>query len=324
MLRIMPNRSSIVKPYFSYPLKHGVVYSPRPNDRLPYSGRIEASHAMTIAAGFSFVDGVLICADTEVTQSAAKYQESKISSVTFGGENNPGPKLTFAISGWFPHAKRAIAACRVAIREIFLKNPRSLDNERIRGCIEDSLAKFYRKHIFTHPQYGTEAAPSVSLIIGVWSAVTGRPSLLANYETVVNEISGFECVGIGSYFARYACSNLFHSNMTLREITLLATHVLHQTKKNVPNCGKESQFISLRVGGELSPVAYYEVAAGDEYSDKFTLLMNSLLFDLANPEKDFDETMGAVRGAAAFIRDMDGRNRKKWEALLKNLSGVAS
>lgn len=68
--------------------------------------------------------------------------------------------------------------------------------------------------------------------------------------------------------------------MTLREITLLATHVLHQTKKNVPNCGKESQFISLRVGGELSPVAYYEVAAGEEYSDKFTLLMNSLLFDL--------------------------------------------
>jgi 20S proteasome alpha/beta subunit len=318
MSNIMPNRSSIVKNYFrnsSYPLKHLIDW-PRP-ERPPR--RIPEERALTIAAGFKFEKGVLICADTEITQGWSKYRGQKIFAVTFGGKQNPGPKVAFAIAGWVPYAKRAIAVCQEHISKIHLKTPRQLTNEGIRSCIADGLEKFHRKHIYKHPHYGTDAGPSVEFLIGAWSHVTGRPSLFSTSEAVVNEVPDFGCIGIGSYFARYVGNGLYRHDLPLRKIVLLATHLLRQTKNNVPSCGQESQFMTLQVGGEMSPIADFEIATSEVYSEKFVMLFNSMLLDIGDLETDFNNTMERFKNGAMAVRAQTDIANQNHQSLIRFL-----
>ena len=70
--------------------------------------RLPRRKALTIAAGFNFADGVMLCADTEMTvEGLAKYHEQKIFPIDFGGKQS-GPTAAFAITGLAGQAKRAI------------------------------------------------------------------------------------------------------------------------------------------------------------------------------------------------------------------------
>jgi 20S proteasome alpha/beta subunit len=259
--------------------------------------------ALTIAAGFSYLNGgVLLCADSELTEGDAKYSGQKIFPITFGGPQNPGPKIAFAIAGWVPHTKRAISMCKERLREAFHTNHKQLTNEGIRECIESGLDEFHRKYIFSHPFYGTDRGPSIAFVIGCWSAVTGRPSLFVTSENVVNEVHGYDCIGIGSYFARYTCSNLYAYNLPPKKIVLLAAHVLRQTKNNVPSCGKESQFLTIEVGGKMEYIAAFEITAAEVLSEKFTHLLQSLYLDIVDIDEDFAGTMKAFENAAVAVR----------------------
>jgi 20S proteasome alpha/beta subunit len=277
---------------------------------------------MTIAAGFTLQNGVLICADSQMTTNSAKYSASKIFPVTFGGPNNPGPKIAFAYTGLEPHARRAFGNCQEALSKIHRESPSDLDNEGIRACIEKTLGAFHRKHIFKHPLYGTgrQDVPFVQFIIGLWSHVTGRTSLLVTNEDIVNEIYTYDCIGIGADFARYLCGYLFRHNMPLKEVTTLAIHALQQTKNNVPYCGNETLFIRLEVGGLMSGVNSFDISLEESYSDQFMMLTSRLLPDLVDGEKDFDKTMKAFEGLARAIREDHENKRKQFNAFWEGFS----
>jgi hypothetical protein len=167
---------------------------PRPS---PKRERLLARKALTIIAGFHFADGVLICADTEINESFAKYQASKIRGYAIGPANPPD-KIAFAMTGTVPVAERAIAVCGDALIEKARLSPAEMTNDGIRKCIETELGKFYRDHIFTHPLYnsGQEREPTFDLLIAVWSHITGRESLLATNEQMVNVVRNYECMGL--------------------------------------------------------------------------------------------------------------------------------
>jgi hypothetical protein len=94
--------------------------------------------------------------------------------------------------------------------------------------------------------------------------------------------------------------------MPIENVTLLAVHVLAQTKANVPDCGKQSEFLVLKNDGDLSPVSVIDLSYGEMYSQQFTNIVASVMFDLANAEKDphkviekFTELALALRQSAA-------------------------
>jgi 20S proteasome alpha/beta subunit len=275
---------------------------------------------VTIVAGFHFTDGVLICADTEITETYAKYQGSKIRGYDIG-PSKPGDKVVFAITGSVPHAERAIQLCGNALSEKARTAPNEMTNDAIQSCIEHEIAQFYQQRIFTHPLYGQgrQDEPGFDLLVGVWSHVTGRTSLFATREDVVTLVRNFECLGIGSYFARYISQNLFRYNLSLSEVVLLATHILQQTKNNVPNCGKRSEFMVLK-SGDMSAKSAMEISLGEQYSDSYVRLMSSLLFDLANTDKDFEEIMTLFRALALGLRESHATQRAGYEALVAALS----
>jgi 20S proteasome alpha/beta subunit len=274
-----------------------------------------ARKALTIVAGFHFADGVLLCADTEINESFAKYQASKIRGYAIGPAVPPD-KIAFAMTGTVPVAERAIALCGEALSEKARVSPFEMTNDGIRQCIETQIGKFYREHIFTHPLYNTghEREPNFDLLIAVWSHITGRTSLLATNEQMVNVVRNYECMGIGAYFARYVSQGLFRHHLTLNETALLAAHILQQTKNNVPGCGKRSEFLVIE-RGEMNQMPAMEVSLGEEYSDKYAPLMNSLLFALADENKDFDVTMFEFRALADGLREFYRVQRSGYRAL---------
>jgi 20S proteasome alpha/beta subunit len=250
---------------------------------------------VTIVAGFNFSDGVLVCADTEMTDQIQKFQSSKIMQYTFFGDTASGrlpDRIVFALSGNVPYAKRAIALCADAVSDISLRTPDEITNDRIQVCIENTLLEFHEKFIFGHPLYRENASPSVELIIGVFSHVTGRATLLSTSECAVNEVHGFDFIGIGSSFARYVAQLFWRERLTEAEAYLLAAHVLQQTKQNAPNCGKKSEFILLKSGtGEMIPVWGLQTSHVENYSDQYMRLFGSLFFELSDSTKTFEQAL---------------------------------
>src|SRR5690242_15446901 len=70
----------------------------------PLKGRVhQQGKAVTIAAGFRFADGVLLCADTQITyEGIAKVSGTKILPFEF---KRSGVKVVFTFSGDVSYAK---------------------------------------------------------------------------------------------------------------------------------------------------------------------------------------------------------------------------
>jgi 20S proteasome alpha/beta subunit len=249
--------------------------------------------AVTIVAGFDFSGGVLVCADTEMTDQIQKFQSSKLMTYTFGGSPKVLPdRVVFALSGNVPYAKRAIALCANAVSEASLQTPNETTNDKIQDCIETTLLDFHNRFIFSHPLYRESAAPIVELIIGIFSHVTGRASLLSTNECAVNEVHGFDFVGQGSSFARYVAQLFWRERLTEEEAYLLAAHVLQQTKQHAPNCGKRSEFMLLKHGtGEMIPVWGLQTSYVENYSDQYMRLFGSVFFELSDSAKSFEQAI---------------------------------
>jgi 20S proteasome alpha/beta subunit len=249
---------------------------------------------VTIVAGFDFSDGVLVCADTEMTDQVQKFQSSKIMQYTFFGDSPSGrlpDRVVFALAGNVPYATRAISLCADAVADISLRTPDEMTNEKVQGRIEETLLEFHEKFIFSHPLY-RENAVTVELVIGVFSHVTGRASLLSTTEGAVNEVHRFDFLGMGSSFARYMAQLFWRERLTEQEAYLLAAHVLQQTKQNAPNCGKKSEFVVLKSGtGEMIPVWGLQNSHVENYSDQYMRLFGSLFFELADSTKTFEQAM---------------------------------
>jgi 20S proteasome alpha/beta subunit len=101
---------------------------------------------VTIAAGFRFADGVLLCADTQITyQGIAKVSGTKILPFEF---KSNGLKVVFSFSGNVSYAKRGIQQC---VRKIAKLQAPNISREDVENAISDSLNDYFQKLIYKHP-----------------------------------------------------------------------------------------------------------------------------------------------------------------------------
>jgi hypothetical protein len=284
----------------------------RPKSRLP------ERQALTIAAGFTFSEGVLVCADTEMTDQVQKFQSSKLMTFSIGGgESKFKPlQLVFALAGNVEYARMAITKCERAVAAEHLKSPEWMTDEKIQDLIADTLLKFHEEFIFSHPLYRDGLAPRIELVIGAFSPCMGRSFLLSTSECAVNEVRNSAFVGSGQSFARYVTQQFWKDTLTRDEMYLLATHVMQQTKQNAPNCGKNTEFMFLdRITGRLEPVWGLKNAHVESYSDHFMRLYSYLFYDLANSQKDFETVFAGFKPYAHGLWNFYMRQRQAYEIL---------
>ncbi|MGC2544639.1 MAG: hypothetical protein WA426_02245, partial [Silvibacterium sp.] len=126
-------------------------FTPRP----PYRERLRNKPPMTIAAGFLCPDGIVLCADSEVSTDLEKFDESKI--FTLNERSLSGPTVIFAGSGWFDFVKMTVD--KIMTRASFASHAYEIEE-----IVEQTILEVHRKHVRYYP---AEQKPFFNLLIGI-------------------------------------------------------------------------------------------------------------------------------------------------------------
>jgi 20S proteasome alpha/beta subunit len=180
----------------------------------------------------------LLCADTEITHGdAAKSHEQKI----FRVDDNDS-LLVIAYSGSVPFAKMFIEDCCESFHNLTDKSKRA-----IRNYVSERLKSFHSSHIYPHPSRGYSGGPDFSLIVGIESKIDGLDFFSTN-DCAVNNIEGFQCIGIGEYLARYIIQQDFRFLLPREDAERIAEKAIEAAKWNIPACGGSHQIVFLGEG----------------------------------------------------------------------------
>lgn len=235
---------------------------------------------MTIAAGFHFDGGILLCADTQFT-SSSKTSQSKIFQIP-----HHAATLVLVLAGRYMFARRAIER----ITETFQALP---DDQLSRGNIQDAIERglrdVFEKHVYVHPDWGKENSPDFSFVIGLYSPLDGH-YLLATEETICAELPDHVCLGSGSYLGDYLSRMYKGKSCPLQDIVPLSIYVLQQVKSYDAGCGEKSEFVVLWDDGDVSPpIQDYDLTIGESYSDIFTKCVSGLFYAAAELADDVEQ-----------------------------------
>jgi len=179
---------------------------------------------MTIAAGFLCKDGIVICADSEVSTELEKYEESKI--FTLHPHNSSlNPTVIFAGSGWLDFVKMTVD--KIKHRALGVSH-----GYEIEEIVEQTIMEVHRKHIRYYP---AEPKPFFNLLVGIRDG--DNLNLLLTAGTAVTRAPQYACIGIGDTLANYLSRGLMPQQESSETAALLAVQILDQVKKNVPGCG---------------------------------------------------------------------------------------
>jgi 20S proteasome alpha/beta subunit len=255
---------------------------------------------MTIAAGFLCDDGIVIAADSEVQADSDKYNESKIFTL-HPDSISTNPMAVFAGSGWLDFVKMAVDKIKFQALGV-------THSYEVEDIIEKTVLEIHRKHI---RYYSSSPKPYFSLIVGLRDE-DGSLRIMQTSGTSITRVPRQVCIGAGQTLGSYLSRALNSSGLSMDTTATLATQILDQVKKNVPECGGMfSEVVLLPKQGpirRLSPSRMLKI----EYctADLIAALKPSLL-TLADPsitDAEFDAEMDSLN---AECRKMRERQKKR-------------
>jgi len=185
---------------------------------------------VTIAAGFRCNDGVVLCADTEMTIP--------------GWINFPGTKIRMK----FKLESRPVCtfAGAVPFCEMFAG--------KILGCIASAeksktnlLTAIEEETLKIHKRFsGEEYEAYSSLLLSLWAGKEAQsPRRLYEIGQGILAPVSSSCLGTGRSVGQGMVTELFRQDMSMKQGALMATYLLSEAKTYAEGCGKESQILLL-------------------------------------------------------------------------------
>jgi 20S proteasome alpha/beta subunit len=267
---------------------------PRPFSRQPKPPvkRLPRSKYVTIAAGFRFDQGILLCADTQYS-SAQKTHETKIFPIKYGDA-----RLIFALTGRDAYARRAVERIEEQFQDIGLAE---LTRENLQNAIETGLRIVFENHAYLDPDWGGSDSPDFQFAIALYSPIDGT-FLLKTERTIAFTVTDKVCLGTGAYLGDYLLKRLYlSSTQTLNDAVALATYVLHQTKAHDIYCGGASEFAILWNTGERSEVQSGDVSLNEKYAVSFDEFSKKIFYAVADLGKTDEEIYRAMATADEIL-----------------------
>lgn len=269
---------------------------------------------MTIAAGFRFAEGLLICADSEITHGdQLKKTGSKIFPYEF---KKSGNKAVFTYSGDVFLSKQCIR--RIAHALAVHQNKMALTE--MFEVVEKQVYEFHADYIFKHPHYHYNSGPQVNLIVGVWSATD---KALALYQTnehsliEIPDIEPFAVTGNGQSFAAYIIKPLVpHEHMKLSDLVTVATYAIKEAKDNVPYVGKSTELITINQNGEIGNIGWLSSSHVESFTEAFAMAIKHLFVetcDLDCPDDQLQKRFESLWAVIMATRQHLTRERKQGE-----------
>jgi hypothetical protein len=150
---------------------------------------------MTIAAGFFYDKGLLLCTDTQAT-GEFKIHGTKL----LPHDYDDGSKTIFATVGNLSYARMGVQLAEMAIERI-PSSARTLKDIHI--VPEEQIYSLFIKHLYQHPEWKADPGLRVQYLVGVWSALDRSVGFFKNQETAVERLYGYDCLGSGAEIAHF-------------------------------------------------------------------------------------------------------------------------
>jgi 20S proteasome alpha/beta subunit len=267
---------------------------------------------LSIAAGFNFSDGVMLCADTRHTGMQALYA-SKI----FRKEYPNGAKSVFAVSGNnLAYFRMAVQECEYALGVLDAASQSTQRQMRVQ--VEDALKRIDEDHV----QRDKENR-KFSFVVCLYSPLEGGTlKLYQTDESAIFEAPGYVCVGAGEYLAHYLIRPMYQQGLSLEQVSTIAISALIRVKEYDALCGGRSEFIVVKNDGTTSEIGAFDIDQGEYLSEEFDRAARPLFLLLGNPALDEEEFRKAVNNFVRSIQNLRDRSRNaKWmqTALMETL-----
>lgn len=246
---------------------------------------------MTIAAGFVCDDGVVLCADTELT-STYKQQGQKLWL-------HEKANLSVAVSGAGDYTLLKLA--NDAIRDRLSGNMSG--NRVLHSVIEPVIRSIHEDHIDRAPDWRVLQGYDLALLVAVKTRRIGV-QLYETSRTGVAEVRDYRCVGAGSPVANYIAGTMFSPSLSSFWCQAFAAYLIQQTKAYGLDCGGGSSVVVIRKDGPsvLLPTAKLPQMekVGNRVHDALGPILFSAATDWAGP--DFDAKVRAFQDAVEKSR----------------------
>ncbi len=187
---------------------------------------------MTIAAGFRCSNGVVLCADTQMSYGIAKFGQSK-----FRFYSKLAGQPAFVYAGDRDFSLMAIQMLAETVSRA------TKNNQNIIEAIQAKAIEIHERYfgLSTHDRV-FELQALVTLQIG-----KQRRLFLINGATV-SPVDRAECIGAGSYLGYYVVAAMFSAAASVWETAHVAAYLLFLAKSYVAYCGNESQILVFEDG----------------------------------------------------------------------------
>jgi 20S proteasome alpha/beta subunit len=237
---------------------------------------------VTIAAGFRFDGGIVLCADSEEsTGQSVKVSVPKIEIV-----DKKFSKLVFTGAGDADMLNRAFEDITNSVGARYT-------HEAIRYSIESVVSDLYREYVYPIPG---DDKPYFELLVAYQTA-KGCDFVKITRNVTVRP-KNYEVIGLGFLHAAHLMNRWYHDGMSEAEAILLAAYVLQQTKLYVPSCGGPSRICILRPDGTVEWVSPVRIMADERYVERFDATMRVPFFACANPavtDEQFEAILQSVQ-----------------------------
>jgi 20S proteasome alpha/beta subunit len=260
---------------------------------------------MTIAIGFWYGDGVLVCSDSLYTAGALKLSGKKVFRAEIGEE-----RVIFAIAGSVPYGKMAVEK---AVSEIAAKTDRT--KAILKKAVEDVLLDVYRSHLYPHPEFRKFGGPEFELVVGAWSHIDGLEFFYTS-DTAVTDITDHHCLGYGQDLAYFLIKQIFrHPSLSVDDAASVAVHVLRETKENVSFCGGPSQYACLSKNGKMCGRLGLDLSGKEEMSEAVSQAVRRLYLIAADLGAKKEQIDSEIEQLAMIVRTSRDYLREQKERL---------
>jgi hypothetical protein len=233
---------------------------------------------MSVAAGFKYWNGIVLCADTLVSGGIVSRHASKI-----GGFRFSDGVAVFAVAGHSDMAEAAIQQCEEPLCD-YSGEPRK--KASISRIIREVLAREYEHFIIKNGYENT--AKDYAIIVAIHSESDGV-GLYATAGQQMKRSKGCELIGSGEAHALLAMERFGGysgaKNSNANRASLIAAYVVGNAKRyQQDSVGGNSVIIHLESSGMVSAAYGCNDSLIEKYAEKFhtscDVLMSSFL-DLA-------------------------------------------
>lgn len=252
---------------------------------------------MTIAAGFTFADGVMVFADSQYTIDGSKIDGLKVGRIDASWGCAAG-----AFAGNVDFAAAAFQQCE-----------RASESKNVKRSPVDALGEileaFYRRHILDHPDNGRENL-DYFLFLAIKLKRNRIARLYRTQETVLREIRSFDCAGSGEEFGREVLRFLHRSKMKLDYATALAAYMLAHVKTHAQFCGGSSRIIVLKHGeGDINVMDTPDIEALVHHIEDVAQWFGQeaqqfMLGHTFGDQRDFAKRLDVLNSRAIHIRHL--------------------